>query len=186
MEHQTVGHNDSQRRRKGDVAKGQVRVLDLDGHRDKVDTAGAGVLHVDQRIADAADDAAAQGGQQAVAGVDRHHGQQIVGKHGEQHHAAHAAQQKRLAQHLVAEQDDGDIDEHVGQAHGDTEQTVQDGADARNTGNRHTRCHGKAVDAGSRDKAAQHLQQQVYVFVLGHDVPPYKMGKAEEKGGGIL
>ena len=29
VEHQTVGHNDSQRRRKGDVAKGQVRVLDL-------------------------------------------------------------------------------------------------------------------------------------------------------------
>ena len=168
VEHQPVGNNNSQRRGKGDVAERQVRPLDLDRHRDKVDAAGAGVLHIDQRIADAADDTAAQRRQQAVAGVDRQDGQQIVGKQGKQHHAAQAAQQKRLAQHLIAEQDDGNIDEHVGQAHRDAKQAIKNGADARNAGDGHPRGHGKAVDARCRDKAAQYFQQQVHGFVFGH------------------
>ena len=32
----------------------------------------------------------------------------------------------------------------------------------------------------------KHVNLLREVFVLGPDVPPYKMGKAEEKGGGLL
>ena len=68
-----VGQDDRKRRPEGQVAEGHVGMLDLDGHGDEVHAAGAGVLHVDQGISDAADDTAADGSQHAVPGVDRQH-----------------------------------------------------------------------------------------------------------------
>ena len=146
-EHQPVGQDDRQRRAEGDVAEGQVPPLGLDGHGDEVQAAGAGVLHIDQRVADAADHAAAQGRQQAVPAIFRQVGQHIVGEQREEDHAAKAAQKEGPPQQFVTAQDDGDVDKDVAQAHGHAEKAVQDGAQARHAGDRDLRRHGKAVDA---------------------------------------
>ena len=50
MEHQPVCKDDRQRCRKGQVAERHVRVAGFDGHGDKIQAAGAGVLHINQRI----------------------------------------------------------------------------------------------------------------------------------------
>ena len=55
MEHQPVCKDDRQRCRKGQVAERHVRVAGFDGHGDKIQAAGAGVLHINQRIPHAAD-----------------------------------------------------------------------------------------------------------------------------------
>lgn len=168
VKHRTVEQDDRQCRTEGQVSEGQVGMFCLDGHGYEVDSTGTGVLHVDQGVANAADHTAADGGQQPVAGVNRHKGQQVVGEYGKQNHAAQAAQQEGTAQQLVAEKDDGHIDEHIAQAHGQAEQAVENGADAGHAGNRNFRRHGKAVDACGRNKAAQHFQQQVDFFILRH------------------
>ena len=167
-EHRAVEQNHRQRRAEGDVAERQVRALGLDGHGDEVQTAGAGVLHIDQRVADAHHHAAAQGGQHAVAGVHRQHGQKIIGKNGKQDHAPQTADKERTAQQFIAEQDDGDVDKNVAQTHGNVKQAVQDSTDTGNARNGDFGCHRKAVDARRRDKAAHDLQQYIEALVFCH------------------
>lgn len=99
-------------------------MLGLDGHGDEVQAAGAGILHIDQRIANAADDAAADGGKHPIPFIDRQKGQHKVGKKGEQQHTAQAAQEKVLAQSLIADQNDGDVQNKIGHADGQAEQMV--------------------------------------------------------------
>lgn len=81
-----------------------MRVAGFDGHGDKIQAAGAGVLHINQRIPHAADHTAADGGQHAVPLVHRQRSQHIVRKNGKQHHAPHAAEKEILAQVLEADQ----------------------------------------------------------------------------------
>lgn len=124
LEHRTVEQDNRQRRRKRDVAERQVRMPCLDAHGDEVKAAGARVVHVDQRIADTADHAAANRRQQAVPLVDRHQRQQIVRKDCKEHHAVDTANKERSAKQFIGAEDDGDVDEHIAQAHGDAEQAV--------------------------------------------------------------
>lgn len=172
MENGTVEKDDRQCCPEGEIAKRQVRALGFDGHGNKIDTTGAGILHIDQSVTDAAYDAAADGRQQTVAGIHRHDRQQIVGEQSKEDHAAQAAQQKGTAQQFVAEKDNGHIDDDIAQAHGKAEQAVKNGTDTGDAGDRHFGSHGKAVDACSRDEASQHLQQQVDGLILGHGFPP--------------
>lgn len=171
-EHRAVEQNDRQRRTKSQIAERQMRVFCLDGHGDEVDTAGAGILHIDQGIPDSPDHTAADGGQQAVAGVDRHDREQIVGKNRKQDHTAQTAQKERSPQQFVAENHNRYIDKHIAQAHRQPEQAVQNGTNTRHTGYGDFRGYSKAVNACRRNEAAQHFQQQIDGLVLGHGFPP--------------
>ena len=90
--------------------------------------------------------------------VDRHERQQIVGEHRKQHHAVDTANKERFAEQFIRAKDNGNVDEHIAQTHGDAEQAVQNGADARNAGDGDFGRDRKAVNARRRDKAAQRLQ----------------------------
>ena len=187
MENHAVQHNDRQRRRKGQIAEGQVRVLDLDGHGDKIQAAGAGVLHIDQRIADAADHAAADGRQQAVPLIDGQVRQDGIGVDGKHNHTEQAAQKERTTEFFIAEQHNGDVQHNGGNTDGQPEQAVQNGADARDTGDRHARRHGKAVNAQRGNEAADGFQQKVDPLVFCHRcVPLFLQIEADlKKAGGI-
>ena len=134
MEHQPVCKDDRQRCCKGQVAERHVRVAGFDGHGDKIQAAGAGVLHINQRIPHAADHTAADGGQHAVPLVHRQRSQHIVRKNGKQHHAPHAAEKEILAQVLEADQHNGDVHNNVGHTNRQTKQAEQNGTDTGHTG----------------------------------------------------
>ena len=176
-EHGTGEDDDGQRRRKGDVAERQIRVAGFDSHCDEVEAACAGVVHVDQCIADAADHTGADRGQQAVALIDRQQRQHIVGGDGKEYHAVDAAQEESAPKQLVGAQDDRNVDQHIAQAHRHAEQAVQDGADARNAGDRDTGRNGKAVDACRGDQAAECLQQEIQGFVFRHGTNLFSLTK---------
>ena len=172
MEHQPVCKDDRQRCRKGQVAERHVRVAGFDGHSDKIQAAGAGVLHINQRIPHAADHTAADGGQHAVPLVHRQRSQHIVRKNGKQHHAPHAAEKEILAQVLEADQHNGDVHNNVGHTNGQTKQAEQNGTDTGHTGYRHPGRHSKAVQAKGRNKTADDLQRQVFPAGIRHILSP--------------
>ena len=123
-ENDAAEHHDDAVREQNEPTKRQVRVLGLERHRDEVRAAGGGIAHIDERIAQSAEHARADGGDEPLAGILREHRGYVIHEERGEDHAPHAAKEKPPPEHPIAEDRHGDIQHDGHHADGQIEQTV--------------------------------------------------------------
>lgn len=116
-------HNDAVREH-DEPAERQVRVLGLERHCDEVRAAGGGVAHIDERVAQPAEHARADGGDEPLAGVLRQHRGYVIHEKRGEDHAPHAAEEKPPPEHPIAEDRHRDVEHNGHHADGQIEQAV--------------------------------------------------------------
>lgn len=124
LEHRTVEQDDRQRRRKHDVAERQVRMPCLDAHGDEAGRRRCSSCSCRSARRRYRRPRRRKSSPTGGPLVDRHQRQQIVRKDCKEHHAVDTANKERSAEQFIGAEDDGDVDEHIAQAHGDAEQAV--------------------------------------------------------------
>ncbi len=133
----------------------------LDGHDDKVCASGGGVLHIDDGVSCACDDACTHSGEQAASAVYGKQRGNIVDHHRRDNHTAQGAQEKYASQQAVTQDSHRNIQNNGGNTDGKIKQTVQDYGNTRKTGHGKLGVEGKVVNPDGNQKASQKLHKNV-------------------------